>query len=269
MSHKTERECHRTWVDVLVYTATDFWVKTFIFCDNKWVLNCSIQTQTEVVVQKSRPSVAERDVVATHEACVLHEVVACALCQVDFLKQLSVCHQVADWERRCRRNRRVANLNIVKHVVADACAQCETEIPVLEVERVGPVHCHLRILAVVHILIVRVNHAVTVAVNKHTFDSLAVLIVNLLVNIEAACRISHFVSKHCTACTCRDTVAGSNEVILVVALEQFCNLVLVPSHVVRSCPSEVLLYNWTGSDCEFNTDVLQRTDVGVHCVGKV
>lgn len=69
-------------VDVLVYTATDFWVKTFIFCDNKWVLNCSIQTQTEVVVQKSRPCVAERDVVATHEACVLHEVVACALSQV-------------------------------------------------------------------------------------------------------------------------------------------------------------------------------------------
>ena len=121
----------------------------------------------------------------------------------------------------------------------------------------------------VHILIVRVDHAVAVAVNKHAFDSLSVFIVYLFVNIEAVCRITHFVSEHCAACTCRDTVAGSNEVVFVVTLEQFCNFVLVPSHVVRSCPSEVLLYNWTGSNCEFNTDVLQRTDVCVHCVGKV
>jgi hypothetical protein len=58
-----------------------------------------------------------------------------------------------------------------------------TEVPVLIDELGGETHDDIRSRALVAITVVIVNLAVTVTVNIYTLNRLAVLVVNLLVNI--------------------------------------------------------------------------------------
>ena len=110
--------------------------------------------------------------------------------------------------------------------------------------------------------------AVTVTVDKLTFDGVAVNIVNLLVNVEAVSGVSHHVGLDVGTCTGRDAT-GSNEVTGIVTVGKLGDLVLVPGDVEVGCPCEVTCHDRTSVDVELDTGVLKVTDVGVHCIGQV
>ena len=86
---------------------------------------------------------------------------------------------------------------------------------------------------------------ISVAVNKQTFDWLALGIVNLLIYIEAISRITNLVHLNLVAQTCRDVVAGES---VVATGGELGNLVVVPCDIVVDLPCEIVSHYRTCID---------------------
>ena len=155
-----------------------------------------------------------------------------------------------------------ALLNIVIYIVADACTQRETEVPVLVFQARREAHGYRSCWALVEILIAFIDLTVTVTVNYAVLNWLAILVINLLVNIEWVHSVTHLVSLQISTRTITylDVCINNRSTILWYTI-QVGNLVLVVSEVVCHGPEPVLGLDSTPGNSCFNTGILQGTDV--------
>ena len=157
---------------------------------------------------------------------------------------------------------------VVEHVVAQACTERESKVPVLPLEARRQTHGHRSVLLLVVVLIGRGDHTVAVAVNNDTLDGLAVLIVSLLIYIVGISGMTHCESL--AGVTCTEGVATHGYIVVgVVATSQLSDLVVVVSEVVVQSPVPVLCINSNELDGSLETSVGHRTDVLCHLIAEV
>ncbi len=95
-SYKTKSAGDGSRIAVVVHAGEYFRVKTFILGDYKRILDCTKQAEVEVAAEQLVKCVAECDVVAADEACILYEVAALVELAVLFLEEVSVSKEVGE-----------------------------------------------------------------------------------------------------------------------------------------------------------------------------
>ena len=106
-----------------------------------------------------------------------------------------------------------------------------------------------------------------VTVNIASADRLALLIIYLLVNEIGRNSLAYVVSLDtiCGFVTDRQTTLR-NAVLAFISTYGLIDLVLVPCNVVAEVPGEVLCLDDVAAECAFDTEVMERTNVGIDLV---
>ena len=164
---------------------------------------------------------------------------------------------VAQELRRRPNSRKVrgSSIVVVVNVVANISTEREAQIPLL-IRKAGRETKRPRShRALVEILVGFSDLSVTIAVDYNARNGLAVLAVNLLINVVGEGRLANSVCLGVKTSSSRDTTYCN--IVVLVATDKFCDFVLVVSGVEVDVPEPVIGLDGFVVESKFETCVLE------------
>ena len=114
-----------------------------------------------------------------------------------------------------------------------------------------------------------IDDAILILVDKCILNRITIFVVYLFIYIECIRGIPYTMYLDVITRSHADTSGGHSHVVRIEDGGQFRNFRFAPGSVYTDIPRKVFCNNRSGIDVDFNTLILQITDIGGHLIRKI
>ena len=149
-------------------------------------------------------------------------------------------------------NVRIASLLIPVYIVVEAGTQTKAEVDVLVLNTRAQTSGIRSCGTLVEVAVGISQLAVTITVDEDTLQWLAILTINLLIDIEGISRMTNSLCLNLVTSTCRNSTCQDDRRLT----SQFGNLVLIIREVTGYLPRQIVIHNRTYGQRSLKTLIL-------------